>query len=279
MPAYSSTRYNAQQSQPYQNYILNGEFLWNQRGFAGGSLSSGAYGYDRWKADGTGCSLSYSAPYLTVTGSLVQPIELPGFDDCYITVSADTGDTDPTVTLGADSGIFNGATPSGKLPLTAYIPPGFREATNNLYVYLGAGKYTQVQVTLGKTPPLYQRPHQATEFAALQRYYQKSYNPSVAPGTVTSAGRRTVQLSSNSTALFALETRLVTGMRSTPTVVWYSPTTGTANRVRRVSTPAADWTITSNQTESTNSAGFPVTSAMPTFNILLYAHFTADSEI
>ena len=40
----------------HPNLLLNGDFQINQRGFAGGALSAGTYGFDRWKADAGGAN-------------------------------------------------------------------------------------------------------------------------------------------------------------------------------------------------------------------------------
>ncbi|MCA3565555.1 MAG: DUF2793 domain-containing protein [Methylocystis sp.] len=60
------------------NLLINGDFAINQRNFAGGALTAGAYGFDRWKADTGGASLSISAGVLTLTaGAILQVAEIP----------------------------------------------------------------------------------------------------------------------------------------------------------------------------------------------------------
>jgi hypothetical protein len=59
-----------------QNLLINGDMQVNQRGFAGGALAAGVFGFDRWKADTAGASLSRSGFDLTLTsGAIVQPVE------------------------------------------------------------------------------------------------------------------------------------------------------------------------------------------------------------
>lgn len=61
-----------------QNLLINGDMRVNQRGFAGGALVAGAYGFDRWKAGAGGADLSLSGFAITLTsGTIVQPVE-PG---------------------------------------------------------------------------------------------------------------------------------------------------------------------------------------------------------
>ena len=41
-----------------RNMLINCGIPINQRGFVGGSLAEGVYGYDRWKAGAGGCNFS-----------------------------------------------------------------------------------------------------------------------------------------------------------------------------------------------------------------------------
>jgi hypothetical protein len=58
------------------NLLINGDMQINQRGFAGGALAAGAYGFDRWKADGAGATLSRNGFEITLAkGAIVQAVE------------------------------------------------------------------------------------------------------------------------------------------------------------------------------------------------------------
>ncbi len=58
------------------NLLLNGDLQINQRGFAGGALAAGAYGFDRWKAGPEGATLAVAGYDLTLSaGALVQLVE------------------------------------------------------------------------------------------------------------------------------------------------------------------------------------------------------------
>ncbi len=72
-----------------QNLLVNGDFHINQRGFAGGVLSAGSYGHDRWKAGSTDADYSVdSSGNVTLTsGNLVQIIESPDLAGQVVTVS------------------------------------------------------------------------------------------------------------------------------------------------------------------------------------------------
>ncbi len=59
------------------NLLVNGHFLVNQRGFAGGALGQGVYGYDRWKAGTGGCVITRTADgTVTLTGNLEQVLDV-----------------------------------------------------------------------------------------------------------------------------------------------------------------------------------------------------------
>lgn len=58
------------------NLLLNGDWQINERGFAGGALAAGIYGFDRWKAGPAGATLTVAGYDLTLSaGALVQPVE------------------------------------------------------------------------------------------------------------------------------------------------------------------------------------------------------------
>ncbi|MGO4666579.1 hypothetical protein [Bosea sp. 2RAB26] len=59
-----------------RNLLVNASFLVNQRAHAGGALTSGNFGYDRWKADTGGATYSVSGRAMTISaGTVVQVID------------------------------------------------------------------------------------------------------------------------------------------------------------------------------------------------------------
>jgi hypothetical protein len=100
-----------------ENLLINGDMQVNQRGFAGGALAAGVYGFDRWKADAGGATLSRSGFDLILTsGAIVQPVEpalwgVPSFASMPLTLSVENlSGGDLTVGIGSASGTI---TPGG----------------------------------------------------------------------------------------------------------------------------------------------------------------------
>jgi hypothetical protein len=80
-------------------------------------------------------------------------------------------------------------------------------------------------------PPPELRPIMA-EFLLCQRYFQTSYNPGVAPGTITSTGAVSFRIDAYTTATDAnLQILLVPRLRATPTFTAYSPVTGASGYI------------------------------------------------
>ena len=86
------------------DYVINGDFSINQRGFAGGALADASFGFDRWKAVG-GASLTLSDGVLTLaSGKIRQVIEAPGLAGETVVVSVENPTADLHAELGSASG-------------------------------------------------------------------------------------------------------------------------------------------------------------------------------
>jgi len=114
---------------PNPNLLINPAFRVNQRGFAGGALAEGVYGFDRWKGGPGGCIVSRAADgTITLSGSLDQVIDV-----AHAAALTGAGNlAGASLTLSVEN-------PSGPLPVTvgtrsATIPagPGRRSATVTL---------------------------------------------------------------------------------------------------------------------------------------------------
>jgi hypothetical protein len=85
------------------------------------------------------------------------------------------------------------------------------------------------QIQEGDRATAFVRRSYQEELNLVQRYYEKSYNIAVAPGTITAVGEI---LYSHSSENNWHTTRFTTRKMVTPTVHYYSPATGTIDIVR-----------------------------------------------
>jgi len=251
------------------NYLINPDLDINQRGFAGGALADGVYGYDRWKANGASTiSAADGDGYVTLTsGALEQVIESPGLAGKTVTLAADTGGTTVTGTVDGQS---------GPLPLTVNIDSA---STGDITVKLAGGKVKNVRLIGGYAAGTYQKRPISEEIALCERYFQSSYPVTFAPGTVTAG---TVSINAQSTNKFlAMGTRSTrVAMRASPTVTFYSSNDGAANRIYNQNQAANR--IVSPVNVSTKSVGYPLIDAgdtAPAAGDIILWHWTAEAEL
>lgn len=189
----------------YKNLLINGDLGLNQRVFAGGALGAGIYGYDRWKADTGGASVSVSAGVVTLTsGTIVQVIEAPDLASETITVSVEDlsgGDLDVDVEGETDT-ISAGA---GRQGVQIAVPAG---STGNITVKLapasGAVTFRRVQLERGGAYTGWAGIDRALELLRCQRYYAKSYLYASAPGKDLSLGSGDGYMNEPVSAVFLL---------------------------------------------------------------------------
>ena len=170
----------AQNSGPlagFRNYLVNGAFLINQRAFAGGSLTAGDYGYDRWKAGAGGASVTVSGHDVTLaSGSLVQIIEEPDLAGRTVTVSLE----DPSAPVSVDLDGVTGTIPagSGRQGVTLTVPAA---STGDLTLELAgtAATFSRAQLERGGfATPFEWRPAMVEE-AMCRRYFQSVAAPEI----------------------------------------------------------------------------------------------------
>lgn len=206
----------------FKNYLINGDFAINQRGFAGGALAAGIYGFDRWKAGTGGCNISLSAGVLTHTsGPLVQVIEAPKLAGKTITVSVE-GLTGGNLSVNVEGVAGAIVASSGRSGVSIAVPS---TSTGNVTVTLtpaiGTVSYKRVQVEMGSVATAFEWRPTSVELLLCQRYYEKGYNQSSAPGSTYIHGQGQYQGSANAGINIIVLVQFKTEKRVVPAVVIY----------------------------------------------------------
>ena len=161
------------------NVVINGDFQVNQRYFAGGALSAGVFGFDRWKAATGGANVSVSGYTVTLTsGELEQVVEpvvfgLASFASQQVTVSVEAPSQDLTVTFGSQAGTITAG--SGRQSVTLTLGAG---DTGNLSFKIkraaaGSVTFARVKVEVGATATDWQARPIVDERHLCQRYFYR----------------------------------------------------------------------------------------------------------
>ncbi len=135
--------------------------------------------------------------------------------------------------------------------------------------------FADIELSNKSSLPLPRRTAQQ-ELTLAQRYFEKSYNQGVNPGTITLVGSPSWEDEAGSLNQTGLRTPLVVTKRDTPAIIWYSPATGAKGNVSFG--PGGDITVVSNNDEGETSTGWPEVGAGVTIN-RVNAQFTADSRL
>ncbi|MBY0610684.1 MAG: DUF2793 domain-containing protein [Beijerinckiaceae bacterium] len=205
-----------------QNLLINSDFLVNQRGFGGGALAGGAYGFDRWKAGAGGATLSRSGLVVTLSaGTIAQVIEPSVFGETSfasrtLTLSAGSlSGGSLSVTLGSASGVLaagqslslsTAAGDTGNLALTLAIASG-TPAFSRLRLEWGA-------IATGWTS----RPA-PLEMVLCQRYYETSVPAGQPPASYApGAGNGSIYVAASGSAGSVTQLRYLVPKRVAPTV-------------------------------------------------------------
>ncbi|WP_102945323.1 hypothetical protein [Stenotrophomonas sp. VV52] len=256
------------------NMLINcGVPVINQRGFAGGALAAGVYGYDRWKAGAGGCNVTINATtgqFTHTSGPLVQVVESPEAAwGVPVTLSVESPSGAISVNIGGATGSITAGAGRRSVTLT---PTG----TGNMVVQLTATGVTYSQPRLERgavmTVPEYRSP--AAELMLCQRYYEKSYNQGASPGAITTAGRESQfydrNTSGNSFGTFSFKV----SKRSTPAVTLYNDQNGSPNQVASVNGVALAASVTQ---PGERGASFFYSTAAGQWGASF--HWTADAEL
>ena len=148
------------------------------------------------------------------------------------------------------------------------------QSMNNSFIANGYYDIAQIQLEPGPVDTPFELRPRMTELALCQRYFCKSYNVDVAPGTTTAIGKYEISHGTGAT-----ENRIATmaifpvTMRINPSVTIYNNTTGASNSMKRDNshvTPTLENAGEKSVTVSSDS-GEPATS--------ISFHYTANAEI
>jgi len=256
----------------FKNYLINGDFQINQRGFAGGALAAGVYGFDRWKAGTGGCNVSLSGVTLTHTsGPLIQVIEAPNLAGRNITVSVE----DPSGSVDVDvEGVTGTITAgSGRRGITLAVPAG---STGNISVQLTASgvTYSRVQVELGKAATEFEFRPLSVELALCERYFEKSYEIADAPGAASSS--TSIQYNYVNNPAYDKRTFPFRVRKSkSPSITFYSPISGASGKAYNAIS-SVDIPCLSN-TGSTSTWGAAISGQ--SIGDEIHVHFTAEAGL
>jgi len=192
----------------YQNRIINGAFVINQRGYTSGTnLASGSYGFDRWKSGFTNTALTFTAGSQSTTvtistsGVLQQIVERENMPaGTYVLSWSGT----------ATGRVYNsGATPPSYAasPITVTLD-GLANVVVEFTASGGTKTLGTVQLEGGTVFSPFEYRHRGDELALCQRYYEIGRLSAVGYGMVSAA------LDSGAYSIFSFkETK-----RGTPTV-------------------------------------------------------------
>ena len=206
------------------------------------------------------------------------------------TISAANTWEQKTVTIAGDTSGTWGTSNAGGVSIQFSLAAGSSQtATANTWTgvaaYYGATGQTNILATNGATfyitgvqleagtnaTPFEQRLY-GTELALCQRYYQKTYDISVAPASITQIGTLfTFAYSSNT---LTMNWRFKVEMRATPTVTAYSPDSGTAGN--GVNGAGGDYAVTIIRQGTSSTSFFNQTIGNGNF---AYQHAIATAEL
>ncbi|AWM87750.1 DUF2793 domain-containing protein [Microvirga sp. 17 mud 1-3] len=216
------------------NLFMNPGFTVNQRGYAGGPLSTGSYGFDRWRAGSGGLQLSRGADgTMTFQGSLEQTIDVtlaetllgaPDFSGRTLTLSVEDLSAPLAVTIGTREAVLPAG--AGRTSVTVTLDMSETGHLRTILVAGGTATFRRIKLEIGTNPTPWLREPAEIEEMRCRRYYQR-LSPIGAPGVLPALGQR------RATNLIDCPVLLPVPMRATPTVVtnafsWIaaSPTSG-----------------------------------------------------
>jgi hypothetical protein len=180
------------------NLLANGHFLVNQRGFAGGALGQGVYGFDRWKAGAGGCTITRTVDgAVTLTGHLEQVLDvaraaaLTGtatYAGLTLTLSVEDPSGPIPVTIGSKAATIPAG--SGRRSATVTLEPS---ETGHVAVRLQPAEsctFARVRLDVGSAAMPWEAEPLDIEELRCRRYYQRLAGGTGVPGVLGAFGQR-----------------------------------------------------------------------------------------
>ena len=139
---------------------------------------------------------------------------------------------------------------------------------------------TGVQLEVGETATPFEHRSFGDELARCQRYYEKSFNYSDAPGTATAAGliESSGTSGNETTSEMTMHAKFAVSKRANPTVTIYD-TSGNSGKINRIQMGITTY---NNQTVNTyfqGESGVTIISGSGASASALSGHFVADAEL
>jgi hypothetical protein len=183
-----------------------------------------------------------------------------------------------TINIPSVVGKTLGATPNDHLGIIFWFDAGssFNSRTDSLGQQSGTFDIAQVKLEEGSvaTPFVLAGGNIAGELVACQRYYEKSYDVGIDPGSATSFGAYFTRMTSSN----PIESiRYATTKRSTALITFFNPTTGASGQWRNASVGTALTTVLASGL--TSHSGFTADVTGGTDGQLLVGQWTADAEL
>jgi len=184
----------------------------------------------------------------TYTGSIVNSAQSYSYPFSYTISSANTWQQVSITIAGPTAGTWISGTNGTGVQVGFSIGTGSTYAgtagswsANTYYAATGQTNLvgtssatfyiTGVQLEVGLAATGFEYRQFDTDLSLCQRYYSKSYDLPTVPGTITNVGSIGVAGNGNGSFGEYLQLRFQRPMRSTPTVVQYSPNSGTAGKI------------------------------------------------
>jgi len=183
-----------------------------------------------------------------------------------------------TVTLPSISGKTIGTAEDSRLVVLFWFDAGstFNSRTNSLGQQSGTFDIAQVQFEEGPVATAFEQRHLGQELALCQRYYEKSYDLTVNPGTATVYGSYLHQVFVT-TNYPTWHVPFKITKRSAATIAMYSDTTGTVAKAYD-SAATVDRSVLSAQVGHSGFVGYVDNISTPAITNIRF-HWTADAEL